>query len=309
MAPKRRKASLRPKIPAAIRSDNLLPTCEGPKLGRFEQSHAATRFIKLLSAETPGVDGHVFEVVIKSKHYALKLVRDTFTPNICYTKADRGFPARQFRFFDTPTDADGLAEIGVSNETFIGHCDPFYAECRAYGCIENAKLNGHVAIRCYGFMAISAKQESKLAEPPFYIDISEWNRPEQEYDWPTSARQPFRAIVKELVKSKNRLIGVAQMREDLFTLHGIGVFVEDIQENNFINGKLIDFSRSRTRPHIMLDPDIRSQNLIGQEIEGESLTFDRMVERAGLWNRTAASADSKGGRLRSNIKKPSRYGF
>lgn len=37
----------------------------------------AIQFVDLLSAETPGVDGHVFETIIESKHYTLKMARDT----------------------------------------------------------------------------------------------------------------------------------------------------------------------------------------------------------------------------------------
>lgn len=80
MAPRREKRPKRPlqkKPPAAVESNDPLPDCEGPKLGKFQHCTAAIQFVGLLSAETPGVDGHVFEVIIESKHYALKMVRDT----------------------------------------------------------------------------------------------------------------------------------------------------------------------------------------------------------------------------------------
>ncbi len=65
---------LQVKPPAA---NDPLPDCEGPKLGEFQHCTSAIQFVDLLSAETPGVDGHVFKVIIESKHYALKMVRDT----------------------------------------------------------------------------------------------------------------------------------------------------------------------------------------------------------------------------------------
>lgn len=198
----------------------------------------------------------------------------------------------------------------MPDETYVAHSDPFYAECRAYGCIEREKRNGEIAVRCYGFMAVPAEMEEDLAAPPFEIGADEWNRPEQEYGWPTSARQPFRAIVKELVRSKTRLCRIAQMRKDLLDLHRMGVYVQDIREDNYINGKLVDFSRSWTHPHIMLDPKIRSQDLINLEIEGDLLAFDQMLEEAGIRTRLKALSGSKAtGRLRSTIKKPDRFGF
>ena len=198
----------------------------------------------------------------------------------------------------------------MSDEQYIAHFDPFYTECRAYGCINDNKQNGQIAVHCHGFLGISADREEELAAAPFDIDTSDWNRPEEEYDWPITARQPFRAIVKKLVRSKKRLSGIAQMREDLLTLQKIGVYVQDIREDNYVDGKLVDFSRSWTNPHIMLDPNIRSKDLINDEIEGDLLTFDRMLEEAGIRTRLKALAGSNGiGWLRSKIKKPDRYGF
>jgi Kinetochore Sim4 complex subunit FTA2 len=225
-------------------------------------------------------------------------------------QANVQFPTWQFNFFDTSTAADDLAGIGVPLEKYIAHFDPFYAECRAYGCIEDNEQNGRIAVRCHGFMAVSAKEEEILAAPPFQIDASEWNRPEQEYDWPVAQRQPFRAIVKQLVKSKIHFSAVAQMRKDLLALQDLGVYVQDISEENFINGKLVDFSRSWTRPHLMLDPSIRSQNLIDAQIVGDLKTFDRMLDEAGVRTRAEALPGSTEiGRLRSIIKKPDRFGF
>ncbi len=67
---------------AAVRLDQPLPRCEGPKLSPFKDHKASIEFIKLLSEpdpkerhdESPGGHGHVFEVLIKSKPYALKIV-------------------------------------------------------------------------------------------------------------------------------------------------------------------------------------------------------------------------------------------
>ena len=184
------------------------------------------------------------------------------------TEADLWYSAWQFNFFDPFTTAEDLVEIGVSLEKYIAHTDPFYAECRAYGCIEDNKQNGKIAVRCYGFMAVSAKQEDILAAPPYQTDTTEWNRPEEEYDWPVARRQPFRAIVKELVRSRSRFHAVAQMRKDLLTLRDMGIYVQDISAENYVNGKLVDFSRSWTNPHLMLDPDVRSQGLIDNQIKG-----------------------------------------
>ena len=52
-----------------------LPPTTGPKLSAFDLHDRSIEFVGLLSAERPGRHSHVFEVVIGSKHYALKMVR------------------------------------------------------------------------------------------------------------------------------------------------------------------------------------------------------------------------------------------
>lgn len=90
MARKRHKRPRRhsqEKPPGAVGSNHPLPVYEGPKLGRFEQGSAAVQFVNLLSAGKSGGDGHVFEVIIKSKRYALKMARDS--PNQTYLKSHK----------------------------------------------------------------------------------------------------------------------------------------------------------------------------------------------------------------------------
>ena len=52
--------------------------------------------------------------------------------------------------------------------------DPFYAECRAYGCIqasiESGKLEEQVAAACYGYLLLSS--EDKQAIQQFGIDLN-----------------------------------------------------------------------------------------------------------------------------------------
>ncbi|MCJ1239953.1 hypothetical protein MMC14_007952, partial [Varicellaria rhodocarpa] len=99
--------------------DEPLPLCDGPKLQPFEYRHAPVKFIRLLNA---GDHGSVFEVLIESNTYALKI----------------------FNFYD-PREEIGLADLNIPQELVIAHIDPFYAECRAYGRIEANGRNGNVA--------------------------------------------------------------------------------------------------------------------------------------------------------------------
>jgi hypothetical protein len=74
--------------------------------------------------------------------------------------------------------------------------DPFYAECRAYGRIEEMNCNGKVAVRCYGFISIPATREEELS---IKFNINNWGRSAEEYSKNSTQRQPFHTIAKELV--------------------------------------------------------------------------------------------------------------
>ena len=199
--------------------------------------------------------------------------------------------------------------------------------------MESHRVNGVVAVRAHGFMDIPASMEGFLACFPFHAN--DWNRPKVEYSWPFAQRQPFRAIVKDLVVHKPNISNVARMREDLLTLQKIGVFVQDIKKANYCNGKLVDFSWCWTHPHIYVDPRLRSQDSLNEQaIFSVRRAFDRMLAAEGILTR-AKAVDGPGyqepveegdsaveekdagnsvkphtaGKLRERTKKPDRLGF
>lgn len=163
----------------------------------------------------------------------------------------------------------------------VGHLDPFYAECRAYGRIAERNRKRPVAVPCYGFLGIPAAQEDFFSAT---FDISDWDRPEEEYDRSIADRQSFRAIIKELVTDpvpfrKNMVRG---MLADLRSLRNMTVFVRDIRADNYCGGKLVDFSVSWTVPHLMLADGLRDMDLIEEDIMEELFTFDKMIEDSGI---------------------------
>lgn len=258
--------------------DELLPTKDPPHLQRFPHHDGAIEFVSLLSDENPGSHSHVFDVVIEGKHYALKMASSTgglFCSRLI-------FLSRQFKFYDV---AEHEQELGdrVNRDTIVAHLDPFFAECRAYGRIEEKQRNGKVAVRCYGFLSVSATQESYLRNK---FHVTDWDRPEEEYDLPVRERQSFRAIVKDLIEDKTsfRTKHLTRMVMDLRALRKMPLFVRDIREDNYRGGKLLDFSVSWTVPHVMLDMRIRSDIHIAEDILEELILFDEMVTESGVPN-------------------------
>ena len=133
-------------------------------------------------------------------------------------------------------------------ETIRFQSDPFYNECRAYGRLVECNVNGKVAVRCHGHMAIPAATEEELARR---FEVYEWDRPEDDSQLPVAKRQPFRAIVKDLVDDDRPLNeeNLIRMRRDLLKMHRLGIYPQDVRERNYGGGLLLDFSIAITKPH------------------------------------------------------------
>ena len=129
------------------------------------------------------------------------------------------------------------------------HSDPFYNECRAFGRIDDAGQNGKIAVRCYGYMTLPAATEAQLAKS-YRL---EWDRPGEDNDKSLSQRQPFRAIVKDLIHDDIPLsqILVNKMLRDLKKIRALGVYPMDIRKRNYRGGLLLDMSVAMTRPHYL----------------------------------------------------------
>ena len=194
----------------------------------------------------------------------------------------------QFDFYD-PDEEIGLAGLDIPQELIIAHMDPFFAECRAYGCIEANGRNGDVAVRCHGFIGISTEREKELDKK---FGIVGWERPEKKDGQAQSTRAPLRAIVKELISDDIPFTRkmIRQMKADLLALRRMRVFVRDVQEDNYKGGKLVDFSVSWTDPHIMMSERYCNKKTIERDRDWELREFDNMIKQSGLSNLSSIRA-------------------
>lgn len=133
-------------------------------------------------------------------------------------------------------------------DTIRFQTDPFYNECRAYGRLIERDVNGKIAVRCHGHMAIPAAREEELARR---FEVHAWDRPADDSKLSVSKRQPFRAIVKDLIEDDRPLDEkkMVRMRRDLLRMHKLGVYPQDVRERNYGGGLLLDFSIAITKPH------------------------------------------------------------
>ncbi|KAG7285902.1 hypothetical protein NEMBOFW57_008198 [Staphylotrichum longicolle] len=201
-------------------------------------------FIEFLGREND-VDSLVWKVKIdKAGPFALKV-----------------FYFRHWNFLRRNQGGD-LTRPLASPQLYVDYFDPFNCECRAYGRFKEEKRED-LAVRALGYLLLSPQQEIDLAvrvmgrsTPPPSANAATldgdnfWGRHEQHRGL------PVRAIVKHLVAGNLKAREPAQaadMWADLQALHSLGIFVNDTHGGNYLNGKLVDLSRSWTMYHPALD--------------------------------------------------------
>lgn len=173
----------------------------------------------------------------------------------------------------------------ITDEEFEGNVDPFFAECRAYGRVEEfyqRRPQRHeddvIAVPCYGYLYVSECQVDMLREK---FGIEDWNRPETEE---TERVKPIRALVKEFIPSEEPLDlkkrSVRRMVSDLRKLHGIGVHPRDVRARNYRGGLLVDFGSALTEPSCVLN--VLPEWQVKAEKEGDLEAFDKMIKELGI---------------------------
>ncbi|KAI0401149.1 kinetochore Sim4 complex subunit Fta2 [Xylaria palmicola] len=232
-----------------------VPPCEGPKLAPFRHFRRDIEFLRLLSCDPTSEEGYyahsyVFEVRIGKERFALKF---------------KFYDAAEARF-----EIDAPLRRKVSNETLTFHTDPFFAECRAYGRLNQyyegldgkmrRKSRGsrpgprHVEIKrlavpCYGYITLDAEYEKVLRDK---FNVHDWDRPEPE-ESEQIPTQPFRALVKKLIPSDVSVSNPRRMLADLKKIRKLGIYQRDVYARNYKAGLLVDFSAAWTAPHWCLE--------------------------------------------------------
>lgn len=153
--------------------------------------------------------------------------------------------------------------------------DPFCNECRACGKLNQVNLNGEVAVRCHGYLMLSAKYEDGLNNR---FGLTGWNRPSEEYDKAPLQRQPLRTIVKDLILDDTDWTPrvANKMLRDLKKMRQHGVYAMDLKPENYKGGQLGDFSVALTEPHIIfrIKPEFQTQGYKNQDLGA----FDTMMQ-------------------------------
>lgn len=150
--------------------------------------------------------------------------------------------------------------------------DPFYAECRAFGRLVNRKKDDELAVRCHGYALLPETLERQIRKK---FRIEDWNRGEEDEG------QRLRAIVKSYVWFKTPFARkkFPIMRKKIAELNSLGIYNMDIREDNYVGGRLLDFSVAITAPHLSLWTKLRFEDRILADINDDLESFDEMVAK------------------------------
>ncbi|KAI1419481.1 kinetochore Sim4 complex subunit FTA2-domain-containing protein [Xylaria sp. FL1777] len=246
-------------------SSSELPPCDGPKLRAFEHRDDPIEWLGLLEDRPDPPDssrqGYVFKVKMRSRIYALKV----------------------FKFFDPSTYRWYLGSVHgepVSDDELAFHTDPFYAECRAYACLQEVRrkqgLKRHDFAECYGFLVLK-KEDAVYLERDLGIDL--WDTPPTDEYRKRAEGSPIRAILKEFVAS-------------LKWVNKHNVLVGDVRLENYKGGLLVDFGLAWTKPHcrwaVLPEHEKKDIHLL------DKAQFQEMAEDSGLGNNVLKLVKGRG---------------
>lgn len=140
-----------------------------------------------------------------------------------------------------PLDFD-VASFQETLQEIVDYMDTFNCECRAYGRLIERGCHD-IVVPCYGYLLLTDEQDATLKKMGYSVQRTDFHR-----------GVPTRALVKPLIQGKPnfRPHMVPQMMRDLRKMNSIGITNRDIKANNYIDGKLFDFSIAWTMPHASL---------------------------------------------------------
>ncbi|TGJ78959.1 hypothetical protein E0Z10_g9804 [Xylaria hypoxylon] len=247
------------------RAANLpLPPGGGPQLKAFNRDSGDTiKWIKRLDPDREGNDGFVFQVEIGSKEYALKVFKFSHP--------------RLNRFY-----RDLILKNNLAIEEGMWYTDPFYAECRAYGRIqegfESRRVTEQTAVKCYGYLLLNKNEASWLRRESIDLNHQLLDRELREA---LGGDIRVRAIVKEFEKGPSKIHAgnIRRAWRSVYLINSLKLYNMDIKADNFIGHKLVDFGTSWTEPHKLLDYLEESGNFIAGSFRfKDKANFEDMIE-------------------------------
>lgn len=183
---------------------------------------------------------------------------------------------------------------------FYEYSEPFSAECRAYGRLQEA---GHedLAVPCFGYVLLDERHERAVMDKFSDLDLDFNGNGDYPGYYDMRSRflgrdgrpPPIRGIVKELGRAEEHLrtSDARRILREVVSLQQLGIFHVDVAHRQLIGGTIADFSTAVTTPHFLtnpeLNPSLTPEWISAMEFEtfrfclADYWQFDDMVEE---WN-------------------------
>ncbi|KAI0114101.1 kinetochore Sim4 complex subunit FTA2-domain-containing protein [Nemania sp. FL0031] len=243
-------------------SKGPLPPDGGPNISEFKYPNAPIEWIKRLDDDDrQDSEAYIYQVRIKSQDYALKIFK-----------------------FSHPKSSPFYGNTRLQNELpmkkAIFYTDPFYAECRAYGRINDGRVDGNAklprvrqqtAVKCYGYLLLNSRDERWLIRQGHDLETDVLDSDVREA---LEGDLRVRAIVKHLEEGPESLHtgNIRRAWTSVCLLNqSLKIYNLDIKANNFIGYRLVDFGSSWTEPHEIL----KYLDRIGKDVARDKRGRDR----------------------------------
>ncbi|KAF2971391.1 hypothetical protein GQX73_g2188 [Xylaria multiplex] len=256
-----------------------LPPGGGPQLNPFSRDPGdKIEWIKRLDTDREDNDGFVFQVSIGSKQYALKVFKFSHP--------------RLNRFY-----RDLCLRHPLPLKEGIWYTDPFYAECRAYGRIqegfESRLVTDQTAVKCYGYLLLNTNDSRWLKKEGIHLEQQLLDRELREA---LGGDTRVRAIVKQFEKSPRKVDAgnIRRAWRSVYLLNkSLKLYNMDIKADNFIGHKLVDFGTSWTVPHKLLDHlEEVAENMAKAFRSKDTVNFEEMIQDEVIQTRLKVLAKS-----------------
>ncbi|KAJ8127323.1 hypothetical protein O1611_g6314 [Lasiodiplodia mahajangana] len=272
-----------------------LPPDGGPSIREFKYPNAPIKWIKRLDDDgREGNEAFVYHVRIESQDYALKIFKFSnpkFNPFYWGTRLQDELPMKKAIFYT----------------------DPFYAECRAYGRIEDGRVDRdaksprvrqQIAVRCYGYLLLSSIDKYWLMGQGHDLEAGIMDSDVHDA---LDGDLRVRAIVKHLEKGPKTLDerNIRRAWENVRLLNkSLKIYNMDIKANNFIGSRLVDFGSSWTEPHEILKYlDKAGKTVARGKRAKDRQNFNDMIEEEEIPTRLRVAPTSRH-QLRSKGRAP-----
>lgn len=173
----------------------------------------------------------------------------------------------------------------TSLNTAAYYTDPFYAECRAYGRINEAvqkrKMKEDITVPCHGFLFLGERDEKILNDRKVDLELA---KVDLAYQRQTAGGCRPRAIVKDIA-SANAGVGeknLSKILRGIWALNRLRIYNMDIRLDNYRDGRIVDFGSSWTEPHALLDA--LGDTAAEDSKLADRVMFDQMVRDEGIPN-------------------------